>query len=54
MEDINLTWFLKDPIDIEYKNYVLLDYLKKKSVNLDGGEVTKNLREISQIIKAMK
>jgi hypothetical protein len=54
MESINLTWFLEDPIDTEHKNYILLDYLKKKSENLEGGEVTKSLREISQIVKVLK
>ena len=29
MELLNLTWWMDDPIDYEYKQYILLDYLQK-------------------------
>ena len=29
MELLKLTWWMEDPIDYEYKQYVLLDYLQK-------------------------
>tara|TARA_B100000900_G_C20463474_1_gene668292 strand:- start:75 stop:452 length:378 start_codon:yes stop_codon:yes gene_type:complete len=29
MELLKLTWWMEDPIDYEYKQYILLDYLQK-------------------------
>jgi|TARA_R100000081_G_C4809785_1_gene170275 hypothetical protein len=29
MELLKLTWWMEDPIDFEYKQYILLDYLQK-------------------------
>jgi len=53
MEKLSPIWFLEQPLDIEHKNYVLLDYLKKKSEILEGDEVLTNLKEISGIIKVL-
>ena len=33
MEQLKANWFIEEPLDIEHKNYVLLDFLKKKSEN---------------------
>ena len=39
MEKLNPIWFLESPLDVEHKSYVLLDFLKNKSQNLDGPSV---------------
>ncbi len=53
MEQLKANWFIEEPLDIEHKNYVLLDFLKKKSENLDGSSVLNTLKEISGIVKTM-
>ena len=53
MEKLSPIWFLEQPLDIEHKNYILLNYLKKKSENLEGDEVLTNLKEISGIVKVL-
>jgi hypothetical protein len=53
MEKLKPTWFLEQPLDIEHKNYVLLDYLKKKSENLEGDKVSVSLKEVSGIMKVL-
>ena len=53
MERLKPTWFLEQPLDIEHKNYVLLDYLKKKSEDLGGDSVSSNLKEVSGIMKVL-
>jgi hypothetical protein len=53
MEKLNPIWFLESPLDIEHKSYVLLDFLKNKSQNLDGPSVLSSLKEISTLVKAM-
>ena len=53
MEKLNPIWFLESPLDVEHKSYVLLDFLKNKSQNLDGPSVLSTLKEISTLVKAM-
>lgn len=53
MEKLNAIWFLESPLDIEHKSYVLLDFLKNKSRDLDGPSVLSSLKEISILVKAM-
>jgi hypothetical protein len=53
MEKLNPIWFLESPLDVEHKSYVLLDFLKNKSQNLDGPSVLSSLKEISTLVKAM-
>lgn len=51
MEKLRQTWFLENPLDIEHKNYILLDFLKKKSENLEPDNVLNTLKEISRIVQ---
>ena len=44
-------WFIEEPRDPEYKEYVLLDYLKKLSKNLDTKSCYTVIKEISQIVR---
>lgn len=53
MEKLSPIWFLESPLDVEHKSYVLLDFLKNKSQNLDGPSVLSSLKEISTLVKAM-
>jgi len=46
-------WFLRDPIDPEYKEYVLLDYLKSISKDIDTENCFPIVRKISKIVKAL-
>ena len=51
MENLSQTWFLETPLDIEHKNYILLDFLKKKSENLEPDNVLNTLKEISRVVQ---
>jgi hypothetical protein len=53
MKNISPIWLIKDPIDPEHKEYVLLDYLKSISKDLDSGNCYSTLRAVSQIIKSL-
>ena len=46
-------WFLKEPLDLEHKEYVLLDYLKRISKDLDTDNCLSVIREISGIVKSL-
>jgi len=53
MKTISPIWFLKNPIDPEHKEYVLLDYLKSISKNLNSDNCYSILRSVSKIIKVL-
>jgi hypothetical protein len=53
MKNISPIWFIKDPIDPEHKEYVLLDYLKSISKNLNSDNCYSILRSVSKIIKSL-
>jgi hypothetical protein len=53
MKNISPIWFIKDPIDPEHKEYVLLDYLKSISKNLNSDNCYSTLRSVSKIIKSL-
>jgi hypothetical protein len=46
-------WFLKDPLDPEHKEYILLDYLKAISKDLNHSNCFTITKEISRIIKSL-
>ncbi len=46
-------WFLKDPLDLEHKEYVLLDYLKSISKDLNEDNCFSIIREISKIVRTL-
>jgi hypothetical protein len=46
-------WFLKDPLDAEHKEYVLLDYLKSISKDLNQKNCLSTLKEISRLVKGL-
>lgn len=46
-------WFLKEPLDPEYKEYILLDYLKNLSVKLNPKTCYSITREISQLVRIL-
>jgi len=51
MKNISPLWFIKDPIDPEHKEYILLDYLKSLTKKLNAKTSYSVLREISRMIK---
>lgn len=53
MGRLSPVWFLEAPLDIEHKNYILLDFLKKKSESLDPDKVLDTIKEISFIVKCL-
>jgi hypothetical protein len=53
MKNISPIWFIKDPIDPEHKEYILLDYLKSISKKLDAENCYSVLRSVSNIIKTL-
>jgi hypothetical protein len=52
-KSLSPAWFLKDPLDLEHKEYVLLDYLKHISKDLDSENCLYVIKEISRIIKSL-
>jgi hypothetical protein len=46
-------WFLKEPLDPEHKEYVLLDYLKSVSKDLNEENCYSVIREVSRIVKTL-
>lgn len=52
-KQISPIWFLKEPLDPEHKEYVLLDYLKHISKDLSRENCYSILREISRIVRAI-
>ena len=53
MKNLSTIWFIKEPIDIEHKEYVLLDYLKSISKNIDSKNCYSILRAVSKIVKSL-
>lgn len=53
MKNLSPIWFIKEPIDIEHKEYVLLDYLKSISKNINSKNCYPILRAVSKIVKAL-
>lgn len=47
-------WFLNEPFDIEQKEYILLDFLKNKTRELNQDTCLSTIKEISSLIKALK
>jgi len=52
-KNISPVWFLKEPLDPEHKEYVLLDYLKSISKDLSRENCYSTLREISRIVRVI-
>lgn len=52
-KNISPVWFLKEPLDLEHKEYVLLDYLKHISKDLNRENCYSILREISRIVRVI-
>lgn len=50
---ISPIWFLREPLDSEHKEYVLLDYLKEISKDLNKENCYSILREISRIVRLL-
>jgi hypothetical protein len=46
-------WFLKEPLDTEHKEYVLLDYLKFISKDLNQKNCLSTLKEISRLVRGL-
>jgi hypothetical protein len=44
---LTLDWILKEPIDREYKEYVLLDYISKIENDIDNFIIYPTLQELS-------
>ena len=52
-KSISPIWFLREPIDPEHKEYVLLDYLKEISKRLNEENCYGIIKEISRIVKTL-
>ena len=52
-KNISPIWFLKEPIDPEHKEYILLDYLKEISKELSKENCYSIMKEISKIVKVL-
>ena len=52
-KSISPIWFLKEPLDPEHKEYILLDYLKHISKDLNRENCYSILREISRIVRVI-
>jgi hypothetical protein len=53
MKNLTPIWFVMEPIDQEHKEYILLDYLKSISKNLDQKNCYNILKSVSRIIKIL-
>ena len=53
MKNISPIWFIKEPIDQEHKEYILLDYLKDLSKNLNAGNCYSIIREVSRLLRVL-
>jgi hypothetical protein len=52
-KSISPIWFLREPLDSEHKEYVLLDYLKEISKDLNKENCYSILRDISRIVRLL-
>jgi hypothetical protein len=52
-KSISPIWFLREPIDPEHKEYVLLDYLKEMSKGLNKENCYPIMKEISKIVRIL-
>ena len=52
-KSISPIWFLREPIDPEHKEYVLLDYLKEISKRLNKENCYPIMKEISRVVKIL-
>ena len=52
-KSISPIWFLKEPLDPEHKEYILLDYLKGISKELNRENCYPIMKEISKIVKIL-
>ena len=50
---LGVFWFLEDPIDTEHKEYVLLDYLKSISKDLNSENSLRIIKEISRLVRIL-
>jgi hypothetical protein len=53
MKNLSIIWFIKEPIDTEHKEYILLDYLKSISKNINSKNSYNILRAVSKIVKSL-
>ena len=53
MKNISPIWFIKEPIDQEHKEYILLDYLKGLSKNLNSENCYSTIREVSRLLRIL-
>jgi len=54
MKRLSPIWFLKSPIDVEYKYYILLDFLKTVDSEIKSNKVYSPIRRIFSIIKELE
>jgi hypothetical protein len=51
MKNLSPLWFIKPPLDIEHKEYVLLDYLKSLGDSIRPENCYSTLKTLSKIVK---
>ena len=53
MEMLKLTWWMENPIDYEYKQYILLDYLQKIEKHFYNKDFSPYLLHIEKLYEEM-
>jgi|TARA_R110000851_G_C12744102_1_gene531260 hypothetical protein len=53
MELLKLTWWMDDPIDYEYKQYILLDYLQKIEIHFINRDFSPYLLHTEKLYEEM-
>lgn len=48
-KDLKNVWFLENPIDLEYKYYILMDFLQTTEKNIDNGYLYKEYVKLNNI-----
>jgi hypothetical protein len=54
MKNLSPVWFLKSPIDIEHKYYILLDFLQSINVEIKNNRVYSPIKRIFSLIKELE
>ena len=53
MKNLSPIWFLKSPIDVEHKHYILLDFLPSVSSEIRDKKIYSPVKRIFNIIKEL-
>jgi hypothetical protein len=54
LKNISPYWFLKDPIDLEHKYYVLMDFLQSIEKDLDNKKYSDQIQKLNRVYNDLK